>query len=117
MDDEIVSFTSPITDNDIYSMIESPDPDEEKKEEVPVRRGLVRPPQGRGTSTIQSILFKKQYWTTPRARKWLKNNNFQSKGKVERKHKYLRFIQKTPNKNKQFRLTKLKPSVLAILEF
>lgn len=30
-----------------------------------------------GKSAIQAIVFEKRYWTTSKARKWLKKNNLQ----------------------------------------
>ncbi len=44
---------------------------------------------------VQSIVFNKDKWTTPKAKKWLKENNYVSP-KVDKKENTLRFRQKDP---------------------
>lgn len=67
-------------------------------------------------SEIQSIIFKKQYWTPNRAKQWLIFNGFKAE-KIDETEKYYRFRQQSPDKFEDFRMINLKPSVKAVIGF
>ena len=50
----------------------------------------------RSGSKIQSIIFKKRYWNTERAKRWLREHNFEGL-KVDETQNYLRFRQEDPS--------------------
>lgn len=61
-------------------------------------------------------MFKKQYWTLPRAKSWLKKHGYDHTG-VDETDKYYRFRQIDPSefKRSSFRTIELKPSVKAVV--
>ena len=67
-------------------------------------------------SEIQSVLFKKRYWTKPEAEKWLRKHDF-GVYKVDETDKLYRYRQTDPSQYKQFRTIKMRPSILAVVGF
>jgi hypothetical protein len=67
-------------------------------------------------TVIQSIMFKKQYWTLKRAKAWLKEHGYDRTG-VDETDNYYRFRQVDPDEfnKKSFRTIELKPSVKAVV--
>ena len=66
---------------------------------------------------IQSITFKKKFWNVTRARKWLKDHDYLSTGKVDRTITLLRFRQQSPSKFKRFRTKKITKTISFVLGF
>lgn len=64
---------------------------------------------------IQSIIFKKKYWSDERAEKWLKKNKFVPIKKVHLTDNYLRFRLKPVGKGMR-RIIWLKKTIGAIYE-
>ena len=67
-------------------------------------------------SKVQSIMFKKRYWTLNRAKNWLRDEGFTGLIVDETDNNY-RFRQEEPSKFKDgsFRTIKLKPSIQAVV--
>lgn len=61
---------------------------------------------------VQSIIFKKRFWTIPRAIKWLNNHGFKYI-KVDEKENYYRFRQFPPKKSYKY-ITKENPKYKSI---
>lgn len=62
---------------------------------------------------VQSVIFKKKYWDTKNARKWLKEHGFVYTWKVDKTENFLRFRQFNPKPNAQY-ITKQVPNYLSI---
>lgn len=67
-------------------------------------------------SEVQTIIFKKRYWTQERAQRWLIKHGFNVK-KIDIEEKSYRFRQKSPRKYKRFASKKIKPSVTLVFGF
>lgn len=67
-------------------------------------------------SEIQSVLFKKRYWTEQKAEEWLRKHDFKVY-KIDITDKYYRYRQMNPSQFKQFRTIKIQPSILAVVGF
>lgn len=67
-------------------------------------------------SEIQSILFKKRYWTKKRALDWLIKRNFKH-FKIDETPKFFRFRQTDPKLYNFFRMIDLQPSIKAVIGF
>ncbi len=67
-------------------------------------------------TVIQTIMFKKQYWTLKRAKSWLKEHDYTNSG-VDETDKYYRFRQIDPSEfdKSSFRTISFKPSVKAVV--
>lgn len=65
---------------------------------------------------VQTIIFKKRYWTPERAVKWLHKHGYTTK-KIDIEEKSYRFRQKSPQKYKRFTSKKIKPSVTLVFGF
>lgn len=59
-------------------------------------------------SLIQNIMFKRKYFTTNEARKWLKKNKFIPIKRVDKTNNELRYRIKDPRIFKKFRVISLK---------
>lgn len=73
---------------------------------------------GRGVdgSNVQSVLFIKDQWTLPEARKWMRDHGFKV-GKVHDTKKFHRFRQFDPDPNMKHRLKNLPNGIVLLLEF
>jgi len=67
-------------------------------------------------SEIQSVIFKKRYWTPERAINWLLKHKLRAY-KMDRRTRFLRFRQKDPKLFKRFVTKKLKPSIYVVIGF
>ena len=70
------------------------------------------------SSSIQAIIFQKKYYTTKKARTFLKKNKFTPIKRVHKTNEYLRYRLQNPSKFKRF-ITKsiLKGKVKLIIGF
>ncbi len=67
-------------------------------------------------SQIQSVIFKRRYWTVT-ARAWLRKHKLVHDHKVDIKPNTLRFRQASPGKFQRFAIKRVKPSVDFVLGF
>lgn len=66
---------------------------------------------------VQSVVFRKPYWTHRTAVEWLAQHKFK-KFSVDEKVNTLRYRQKTPRKDHRYRTVTLRPDqILLILGF
>lgn len=63
----------------------------------------------------QSVIFDNRYFTVTSARKWLKSHGFESKGKVHKTAKTLRFRLVNPSQFSKFRTKALSPAIRLVL--
>ena len=68
-------------------------------------------------SEIQSVVFKRKFWTIVRARKWMKRRGLKSTMKVDRNKTQYRFRQLPPKRFKRFITKKIQPTVSFIIGF
>jgi len=69
------------------------------------------------TSGVQSVLFKKRYWSVTRARAWLKKHNFVWNSKVDEKRTVIRFWQFDPSQYKKYRIKKITKTIELVIGF
>ncbi len=67
-------------------------------------------------SEVQSITFKKRFWSVPRAKKWLREHDYTSK-KVDVTPTLLRFRQQPASRFKRIRTKPITPSISLVLGF
>ncbi len=53
-------------------------------------------------SKIQAVIFNKKYWTTDKARRWLKKNKLKNIAKCRQTSNYYRYRITNPRKYKHF---------------
>lgn len=68
-------------------------------------------------SEVQSVIFKKRYWTITRARQWLKRHGFRHDYKVDIKPNFYRFRQTPPSRYRRYIIKHAKPSVELVIGF
>jgi len=68
-------------------------------------------------SKVQSVIFARCYWSTTRARKWLRKHGFAWDSKVDIKPNFIRFCQFDPSRYKKYRIKKIKPTVELVIGF
>jgi len=68
-------------------------------------------------SEVQSVIFARQYWSTTRARKWLRKHKFVWNSKVDIKPNFIRFRQFDPSRYKKYRIKKIKPTVELVIGY
>jgi len=68
---------------------------------MPKKTDKKKPVKKKMKSEIQSVIFQKQDWNVPKAKKWLKENDLKS-NKVDRTNETLRFRQTDPKKYESF---------------
>lgn len=66
---------------------------------------------------VQAILFKKKYYSTKRARKWLKDNNFRAIKRVHKTNEFLRYRLRKPSKKRKYRVKNFSKTIKAIIEY
>lgn len=66
--------------------------------------------------TVQSVLFPKTIYSVTHSRKWLKEHNYKSRGKVHETQQYYRFRQEIPKQNKKYHTLQIKGGILLIIE-
>jgi hypothetical protein len=66
---------------------------------------------------IQTVLFDKTKWDVRKSRKWLKDHNYISNGKLDRRGSYLRYRQSQPDSNGRYRSKKLENGIILVYEF
>jgi hypothetical protein len=67
---------------------------------------------------VQSVIFKRKYWTKAEARDWLKKHRFISNYKpVDVTTNYLRYRQQSPLNFSKFRLKNLSNNIKLVLGF
>lgn len=69
------------------------------------------------TAYVQAVIFKKDKWTTPKARRWLKKNNYTPIKKVHITDDFYRYRINEPDKYTKFTTKKLKDGIELILGF
>ncbi len=67
-------------------------------------------------SEVQTIIFKKRYWTPERAKTWLIKHKYKAT-KIDVEKNTYRFRQKNPQKYKRFTSKKIKPSIVMVFGF
>lgn len=70
-------------------------------------------------SKVQSLLFSKKHYTKSQAMRWLREHNFKCEfgGKgPDITDNYIRFRQRRPKKDKEYRTITFRTGILAIIE-
>jgi hypothetical protein len=68
------------------------------------------------TSDVHTVLFKKRYWTVPRAKQWLQEHGYISP-KVHETANFYRFRQIDPKKFRSFSTVKVTPSIALVIGY
>ena len=69
------------------------------------------------TNNIQSVRFRRQYWTPARASKWLKKHKFSNVVHHDTTAHDLRYKQFNNLKTKRYRIKRISPTIQFILEY
>jgi len=68
-------------------------------------------------SGVQSVLFKKHYWSVARARAWLKKHDFIWNSMVDEKPTMIRFWQFNQSWYKKYRIKKITKTIELVIGF
>lgn len=68
-------------------------------------------------SSIQSIIFKKDKYTTDEARKWLKKHKHIPIKRVDKTKEYLRYRIAEPDPKKEKRTISMGPNIKAVVQY
>jgi len=68
-------------------------------------------------SAVQSVIFKKRYWSVTKVRAWLKKHGFVWDSKVDEKLNFIRFRQFDPSKYKKYQIKKITKTIELVIGF